>query len=143
MNSIKKLSKVLLLLSLVSLIAHLYISFFSTSSCSWNTGVMLGSIDSLRPIVLIFLMLVALIVTSYLFRNSHPQFWEILLVLIISSLGNIVDRAFHGAVCDYIDVGIIFQFPIFNLNDIFISLSLAFILFIVFHESLYSKKRRE
>ncbi len=136
----KTLSKILVPISLASLLSHLYISFFLKTSCSWNTGVMLGLVDFLNPVFLVFLMLFVLFFTSFLLWKSYPEYRAILVVLIISSLGNILDRAFHGAVCDYISLEFFIKLPVFNLNDIFISISLLFLLIIIFYEGVYCKK---
>lgn len=53
-------------------------------------------------------------------------------LVMAGGIGNLIDRIFRGRVIDYIDINNIFQFPIFNLADIFVVVgSLIIILYLV------------
>ena len=143
MGRIKTFSKFLLFFSILSLFLHLYISLFANEYCFWNEGIILGLGDFIDSGTLVLLMGFILIFTVYILSNSYKGYWEFLVILIVSSVGNIFDRFFHGGVCDYIKIKLFIDFPIFNLNDIFISTSLLFILIIILHESAYCKKNGE
>jgi len=141
MKRIKILLKVLLLLSIVSFFSHLYVSVFAQEFCSWNRGIVFGFADFLNPYVLSSLLIIFLFFTIYILWQQYGKYWEIFVVLMISSLANVLDRLMHGAVCDYIDIKVFFNFPILNLNDIFISIALIIILLLVLYDSALSKER--
>jgi lipoprotein signal peptidase len=62
-------------------------------------------------------------------------------LLIGGIVGNLIDRIFLGYVVDYLGFIIInYYFPIFNLADIGIVLSIGFILFITIKEEILCKK---
>jgi lipoprotein signal peptidase len=134
-----KLLKLFLLFSFLSLFIHLYISFFSSESCTWNSGVAFGLMGFLSQRILSVIVLFFLVFVIYIFTRYYKKYYEILLVLLISSLGNVLDRIFHGGVCDYINLKFLGNFPVFNLNDIFILVSLSLIFFIIFYDSANCK----
>lgn len=140
MEKIKILLKPLLFLSVVSFFSHLYISFFAGEVCFWNRGIIFGLVDFLNPYLLSFFLLLFLAFAIYILYKPYSKYWELFVILGLSSFGNIFDRFFHGGVCDYIDIKIFFDFPIFNLNDIFISTALIIILLIVLYDALSSEK---
>lgn len=143
MKRIKNFLKVLLFFSLVSFFVHFYISFFSSELCSWNTGVVFGLVDFLDPFLLSAVLFFFLAFVIFTLWKSYKYYWELLAILALSSLGNIIDRVIFGGVCDYIHVKIFLNFPVFNLNDIFISIALFLILFIIFYETICCKKKTE
>ena len=143
MDKIKILLKPLLFLSIVSFFSHLYISFFANEICFWNRGIIFGLMDFVNPYLLSFFLLLFLVFAIYILWKPYPRYWEVFVVLGISSFGNISDRLVHGGVCDYIDIKIFFNFPIFNLNDIFISTALIIILLIVLYDATFSKQGGE
>ncbi len=137
MKKIKISLKLLLFLSLMSFLTHLYISFFQTDICFWNAGVIFGLGDFLNPYVLSSFLLLFLSFALYMLLKQYPKYWEVLCILALSSFANILDRFLHGAVCDYLQV---FNFPVFNLNDIFIIMSLLIILTLGIYDSTHSEK---
>jgi len=106
-------------------------------------GVIFGIADFLNSYFLSFFLLFFLLFAIYILWRPYSKYWEILVVLGISSFTNILDRFVHGGVCDYIDIKIFFNFPIFNLNDIFISTALIIILLIILYDTAFSKEGRE
>ncbi len=143
MEKIRILLTPLLFLSVISFFLHLYISFFAKEFCFWNRGIIFGLMDFLNPYLLSFFLFSFLIFVICILWKPYLKYWEVFVVLGISSFGNILDRLVHGGVCDYIDIKIFFDFPIFNLNDIFISTALIIILFIVLHDAVFGKQTGE
>jgi len=133
--------KVFLFLALFSAASHFYIASFNTEICSWNSGIGLGLIGGLNPLVLSSILFVSLALFSYFFLKQHLQYWDLILVFCISSLANIVDRLMHGGVCDYIKLRLLINIPVFNLNDIFILLSLIFLFLLMTYESVCCGKK--
>lgn len=138
MKRIKIFLKILLILSVISSLFHLYISFFQNEVCFWNSGVIFGIADFLNPYLLAAFLLVFLSFAIYVLLKQYPKYWEVMFVLGISSLANILDRFAHGAVCDYIGI---FNLPVFNLNDVFITASLLIIFLLGIYDSTHSKER--
>lgn len=143
MGKVKVFFKIFLFSSILSSFLHLYISFFLQEHCFWNTGIIFGIADFLNSYFLSFFLLFFLLFAIYILWRPYSRYWEILVVLGISSFTNILDRFVHGGVCDYIDIKIFFNFPIFNLNDIFISTALIIILLIILYDTAFSKEGRE
>lgn len=140
MGSKKIILKTFLFFSIASFFLHLYISNFSQDLCFWNTGIIFGLANFLNPFLLSAILISFLLFAIYILWQPCIKYWEVLVVLGISSFSNILDRLLHAGVCDYIDIKIFFDFPIFNLNDIFISISLTIILLIVIYDSTQSTK---
>ncbi len=138
MKRIKIFLKILLFLSVVSFFSHVYISFLQTDVCFWNSGVIFGIGDFLNPYILSSFLLLFLSFALYMLFKQYPKYWEVFCILAISSIANLLDRFVHGAVCDYIQV---FNFPIFNLNDIFITTALLIILTLGIYDSIYGEKK--
>lgn len=46
-------------------------------------------------------------------------------------ISNLLDRLFRGFVVDYIDINYLFQYPVFNLADIFIVIGVLFLIIIL------------
>ncbi len=134
--------KVFLLVSVLLLSFHLFLSFWVTNICTWNEGIAFGLFPCLPSVYLALTKLMLLFVTVFLLCKVFPslkKFWEILAIFFLSGLANIIDRFVHGAVCDYIAI---LNFPVMNINDILISTSLIIILVIIFYEEIYHEKRR-
>ncbi len=140
MEKVKLLLKILLPLSIISSLFHLYISFFLNDLCFWNKGIIFGLADFLNPYTLSSFLFVFLLLVITVFWKMFSIYREVFYILAIPSLTNILDRLMHGGVCDYINIKVFFNFPIFNLNDIFISIALIIILFVVLYDSTYSEK---
>ena len=133
------LLKILLLTSAFSLAIHFYISFFLSDVCVWNPGVAFGLMGFLPQNFLSTFVLFFLFTVVYIFIKFYRKYTEVAFILFFASFGNLVDRVFHGGVCDYVKLRFIINFPIFNLNDIFILVSLSLIFFIIFYDSAHRK----
>lgn len=102
----------ILLLLAIALSTHLYVSTFS-NWCMINNGVAFGMNIPLWPVVLAFLAVLWLAIKE----RKEALLWAI----VLASALNLLDRSVHGGVCDYIRIG---TFPIFNLNDCIIVVSI-------------------
>ena len=95
-----------------------------------NTGAA-WSILSGSTLLLIFISLIALVVIYlYFIKNKNLSRLENISygLLIGGILGNLFDRIIHGYVIDYLDFKIInYDFPIFNIADISIVISIILI----------------
>ncbi len=129
-----------LIIGIISFVLHIYISFFLSKSCSWNEGIALGldlglgsNILSAIQLMLLFVMVIFLLKSFSKLKKN----WQLIFILTISSLGNVIDRLWHGAICDYISI---YKLPIFNTNDIFILTSLIFIFLIIYNEEILCRR---
>ena len=67
-----------------------------------------------------------------------------LCLLISGSLSNITDRINYAAVIDYISVSILgYSFPVFNLSDIFISISAMILFYDILQKNKIKEKEKE
>lgn len=84
-----------------------------------NTGIAFSF-----PLPLWVIIPASLIIVSFLVRElwRRKNIWTYGLI-VIGALGNLIDRFWHGFVIDWISV---WEFPIFNLADTYISLGLFF-----------------
>lgn len=95
-----------------------------------NTGAA-WSILSDSTLLLIFISIIALVVIYlYFIKNRNLNKLENISygLLMGGILGNLLDRIIHGYVIDYLDFKIInYDFPIFNIADICIVISIILI----------------
>lgn len=79
-----------------------------------------------------------IILTALLFKKEILREYFLVLCFVISGgISNILDRFIHGGVVDYIYYHYGFNFPIFNLADIFINIGLV----IFISHSLFFRKK--
>ena len=109
-------------------------NFFSFTLIG-NTGAAFSILNS-NTIFLIIISLVALnLIYIYFLKGKELKLKEEVTFGILTGgiLGNLVDRIFKGEVIDYLDFTIFsYNFPIFNLADIMIVLSVIYIALIMF-----------
>lgn len=63
-----------------------------------------------------------------------------LLLVLAGGIGNLIDRLLRGYVIDYIDINNLFEFPVFNLADIFVVVGVAIIIICIL---LDGKRKQE
>lgn len=97
-----------------------------------NSGAAFG-IFSNNKILLLYLttfIIIALVIMYFKFNyrmNLYTNFVSIL--FIAGAIGNLIDRIVHGYVTDMLHFYIFkYSFPVFNLADVYISLSVFFII---------------
>jgi len=104
------------------------------------------SLFSGNVFILALLGLVALLLIYYFFiKGKELNKWEILLysLLIGGITGNFIDRIFLGNVVDYIGVILgSYYFPIFNIADIGIVVSVFMMIIFSIREELVCKKSK-
>lgn len=106
---------------------------FVTYSLVKNTGAAFGLFEGSSFVLFILALLIVVIIAFYVLLNKFymkDSHINLLAVLCAGILGNAVERFMLGYVIDYIKIKS-FDFPVFNINDIMISVS-AFILIIGF-----------
>jgi len=99
-----------------------------------NTGVVwgLGSNQAWLKPILVIIAFIALAFFTYLFKfydlKNHTIFSISLILLIIGTIGNLIDRLFLGYVIDYLEFDI-FNFAIFNFADSCLTIGTILLLF--------------
>ncbi len=82
-----------------------------------NTGVAFGLFTGQAVVMLLVSALVTLLGSILVSRLQLTKFEGFALGLMLGgAVGNIIDRALHGAVTDYLEF-LFFRFPVFNLAD--------------------------
>lgn len=102
-----------------------------------NRGAAFGILSGkLLPVVILTPVIVLFIIWLYLKCLNKPKFriFRLTCILFIAgSLGNFIDRVIYGFVVDFFEFQF-FEFPVFNIADIYLSLStLVLILLILFY----------
>lgn len=100
-----------------------------------NYGAAWGIFDN-STLILAFIGIIASIFIYFVFvkDNKLSKLQDIFYGLLIGGiLGNVVDRIIRGYVIDFIDIKIFrYDFPIFNLADTFIVISIIYIIISLF-----------
>jgi signal peptidase II len=109
-----------------------------------NTGAAFSILEnSTIPLIIISVIFVIILDRYIKSEESFTKLQVTSLGLILGGVfGNLIDRIIHHAVIDYLSFKIInYEFPIFNLADICITLGIAILIFnIIFEHKLELKK---
>ena len=98
-----------------------------------NTGISFGLFQNFAGSnalfsVIALVLVCVLVIIALREANSELSRWGFV-ILIAGAFGNIIDRIFHGAVIDMIDIGFrSFRFATFNPADVFISIGTIIII---------------
>ena len=110
------------------------ISNFFNITLIGNTGAAFSILSS-NTLFLIIISIVVLNLIYFLFiKGKKLSGYEQISygVLVGGIIGNLIDRVVHGQVIDYLDFNIFgYNFPVFNLADIAIVISMIFIAILV------------
>ena len=102
---------------------------------TYNTGMAFGLLKNARFLFLIFTVIILVFGWKYYqqyFTKSKWFYWGGILFF-AGTLGNFFDRLFYGKVTDFIAVNFgSYQFPIFNVADMLLNISLFVILIAVY-----------
>lgn len=137
-------AKIIVMVALFfSMIVHTAISLLYGESCILNSGVAFGIGDRTLAILL---QSVTLILILFWFYKSRKELRPGLFLILIAGISNLIDRLNDWYVCDYIDLNRalpIFadSFPIFNINDIIISIGVVYLIVLIIKDEFYSREK--
>ena len=97
-----------------------------------NTGAAFSLLDGHPQLVTLLTALLLLVLAAAVFRRLHltrPARFAVS-ALLGGGFGNLADRLFFGAVTDYICL-LPIRFPVFNLADVLITLSVALLMLLL------------
>lgn len=117
--------------------------FFNLVS-AWNRGVSFGMFDSDLPWMGWVLSALALAIVAFLvswLRKTDRRHLAIAIGMIIGgAIGNVIDRAVHGAVFDFLDVFVgRYHWPAFNVADSGITVGAVILVL----DSVFSKSEND
>ena len=106
-----------------------------------NTGAAFSILENYSVFLIVFSVIALLTVVCYMFRNIDKfsvfaSFWAAMLVAGIGC--NLYERVAFGYVRDFFKLNFI-DFPVFNISDIFINISVLALIFIII-KNKYLKK---
>ena len=114
---------------------------FVSFTYSENSGIAFGLNQNNIVLTIIINIVILGIIIKFLKENINTigstAFLSFLLIL-AGGFGNLIDRIFHGHVIDFIKIEL-FDFPIFNFADIYITIGVI-ILMIIFAKELFKRE---
>ena len=101
-----------------------------------NFGAAFGILQHKKILFIIITSLVVVCISLFLIRNQHTlnRFMKVALGMLLGgAVGNLIDRIRLGYVVDFISVKLInkYDFPVFNVADVFIVVGTALIVILV------------
>lgn len=105
-----------------------------------NTGAAFSILQDYKIILIIFAIIAIIGILGYLIKNIKElsMMHVFVISLLMSGIScNLYERVSFGFVRDYFELSFI-NFPIFNISDVFINVSVIVIMFVLFKN--YSKK---
>ena len=112
--------------------------FFNQKIFEWLfTPVLNNGISRSMPVNMTLIYLISFGAIGFIFQMRQKQkIWKYEFILFTAwLLGNLIDRLFLGWVRDFIDLRF---FPIFNLADVFLTISVA----IMFYHEIFGKWKK-
>lgn len=102
-----------------------------------NTGVAFGSFSGYKYFFIVIAIIAFIFINFYIYKNKDkiPKTEQILFILIsCGAFGNAIDRILYSYVIDFIHtkIGGLYDFPVFNFADIYISVSCILMIIISF-----------
>ena len=90
-----------------------------------NSGAAFGILQNRKVFFIVITSIVIISITFFLFKNSHNlnKWMKIALVMLMGgAIGNLIDRVRFSYVIDFISIrfGNSYDFPVFNIADMFI-----------------------
>lgn len=99
-----------------------------------NKGISFSMLSSKMSLIIIITMIIMLLMVFVLIRTPKTSYFMpfsvVLAVIIGGAAGNMLDRILRGYVVDFIMLDFI-NFPIFNVADIFVTLGLIILVFLI------------
>ena len=95
-----------------------------------NTGSAFGLFKGFNIIFIFFSIIVIFLIFYFLkeIKNEETMLQFSVGLLLSGTIGNLIDRIFHGAVTDFIDLRI---WPVFNIADSAITISIIILIIIL------------
>ena len=96
-----------------------------------NTGVAWSILSGKINLIIVITLIIIAILIIYIFNKKSYSVLEIISysMILSGSIGNLIDRIIYGYVIDYLSFKIFnYNFPVFNLADVFIVVSILLIL---------------
>lgn len=118
------------------------ISDFFSLTYVRNYGAAFSMMNGNRFFLIVVAILALFFIYHFWIQNQIlSHFEKITYGLFIGGIiGNLLDRIFRGYVIDYLDFSILkYQFPIFNLADIMIVISILFLVIIMLRGEKYGR----
>jgi signal peptidase II len=116
-------------------------NFFEITNVS-NTGAA-WSILSNNVLLLIIIAILAMLIIYYLFiKNKVLHKYQALAysTFYAGIIGNLIDRLLFGHVIDYLSFNIFgYDFPVFNMADIYIVTSMVVIIYFIYKEDKHGR----
>lgn len=111
-----------------------------------NKGAAWGMLQGQMWIFMIVTVIVIIGIIYYFHKHAKgKRFFAVsLMILLGGAIGNFIDRVFRGEVVDFIDVlipVINYHFPIFNIADAALTISVIMLFFVIFNEDKKDKKK--
>ena len=109
----------------------LHLTYLENSGAAW------GIFQNATMIFVVLTFIIVAGILFYLLKNSNniDSFIKLSLVMIIAgAIGNLIDRLRLGYVVDFIfsPLGGIYNFPVFNFADMYVSISAIFLIVYLF-----------
>ncbi len=98
---------------------------------TYNYGAAFGIFTSQKILLIVVSLTILIVLIKEFLKESNKINKLSLSFMIAGLLGNLIDRVIRGYVVDYIKINL-FDFPIFNLADIFIVIGTFMYVFIMF-----------
>lgn len=113
-----------------------------------NRGAAWGMLEGKMWLFTIVTLVVIAGIVYYFHKEAKdkPMFQVSLMVLLGGAIGNFIDRIVRGEVVDFIDVFIPvinYHFPIFNIADAALTISVVMLIIVLFLEDKVEKKKVE
>ena len=110
--------------------------FFSITYAK-NTGVAFSVLEGNVPLIIILTSIIIFFIFNYI-KTTKPNKYETICygLLLGGALGNLIDRIIYGYVIDFLDFNLFgYPYPIFNVADIAIVVSIFTIIILSLIES--------
>ena len=107
-----------------------------------NTGAAFSILSNNVPLLIGITLISLVLIYYYILRKSEMNKLNLLIYSLLMGgiIGNLLDRIFYGYVIDYLSVIIFnYHFPVFNLADMGIVISVFLLLFRTFKEEICKK----
>jgi signal peptidase II len=116
---------------------HVYYNNLFSLHLIRNTGMSFGFLQN--KVLLMIIVSVLFLILLWLFRKEFSDCKLCVLLLVVGTIGNLIDRIFRGYVVDFFDLG---WFPVFNLSDALITLGVIGIILVFLNDLRKDMKKK-